>query len=153
MSSAEKRTLEADEIVRGFVEDVWNRGDLDRIENIVHPRYAVSGQVVGAEWGRRNVENDRPAFPNIHVAVTDIVVMENRVAARLILTGTHRAEYRGIAATGRTVTYEEAAFWTIEENKLREGWFVSDALGLRIQLGILPEDIWHNPAAIPPSSS
>lgn len=153
MSCEENQLLEANVIVRSFIEDVWNNGNLDRIDDLVHPRYAVNGKVVGADWVRRNVENHRTAFPDTRVAVADIVVMENRVAVRLILAGTHRAEYRGIAATGRNVTYEEAAFWRIEDNRLKEGWFVSDALGLRIQLGILPEDYWHNPAAVPTSSS
>ncbi len=152
MPYEENQPLEAEIIVRNFVEDVWNQGTLDRIDDLVHPRYTVSGKIVGTEWVRRNAENYRTAFPDVQVTVVDIVVMRNRVAARLLLAGTHLAEHRGIAATGCKVSYEEAAFWHIEDDKLKEGWFIADALGLRIQLGILPEDYWHNPEIAPTAS-
>jgi predicted ester cyclase len=60
------------------------------------------------------------------------------VAVRLMLHGTHRGEFRGIAPTGRRVTMQEMVFWRIVDGRLHTIWVQADALGLREQLRAIP---------------
>jgi predicted ester cyclase len=61
------------------------------------------------------------------------------------IAGTHQGVFGGIDPTGRSVRILEAGFFTVEGEHVVEADFVSDGLGLRIQLGVLPEDFWTNP--------
>ena len=44
----------------------------------------------------------RRAFPDLQAHIEDIVAAEDKVAVRLRFRGTHRGEFLGIPATGRT---------------------------------------------------
>jgi predicted ester cyclase len=45
----------------------------------------------------------RAAFPDLCVTVEDVMAEDDRVAARVVMRGTHRGEFRGIAPTGKRV--------------------------------------------------
>jgi hypothetical protein len=42
------------------------------------------------------------AFPDLHVTVEDLIEEGDKVAGRNTLTGTHRGEYMGLPATGKS---------------------------------------------------
>ena len=46
---------------------------------------------------------------------------------------------------GGIATMLEAGFFTVDGEQVGAADWVSDSLGLRIQLGVLPEDFWTNP--------
>lgn len=45
----------------------------------------------------------REAFPDLSIAVEDVMVEGDRVAARVTMRGTHRGEFQGIEPTGKRV--------------------------------------------------
>ena len=49
----------------------------------------------------------RRAFPDLHVAVEDLVAEGDRLVSRNVVTGTHQGEYMGLSPTGRSVAYDE----------------------------------------------
>ena len=125
-------------IVRRFLAEVWNAGNLDLADQLVHPDYEVPGVGPGPDAVRRNVRTFRAAFPDLTWTVDDLIAEGDRVAARMTLRGTHLGTFRGIAPTGKQVTMQEMAFWHLLDGKLHAGWFQADMLGLRVQLGALP---------------
>jgi predicted ester cyclase len=73
-------------------------------------------------------------------------VTEGHTVAVLVdFVGTHEGTFGRIEPTGRKIRFREARFFRIEHGLVVEGDFVSDGLGARIQLGVLPEDFWTNP--------
>jgi predicted ester cyclase len=48
----------------------------------------------------------------------------------------HQGDYRGLPATGNTVTYGGAAFFTVLDGQLKEVWLVDDNLSLMQQIGM-----------------
>jgi predicted ester cyclase len=54
------------------------------------------------------------------------------------MTGTHRKELLGIAATGKRCTVEGISIGKFRSGKLLEEWVQWDALGLMRQLGVAP---------------
>ncbi len=133
------------QLVRRFIADVWNTGDADAADDMVHPDYDVPGHGSGPEAVKRNVAAMRAAFPDLEWTVENLVAEGDWVAVRLTLHATHRGEFAGVAPTGRRVTMQEMVFWQVVEGRLRTVWSQADALGLRVQLGALPPSAWHRP--------
>ncbi|MGV4988768.1 ester cyclase [Streptomyces sp. NRAIS4] len=76
------------------------------------------------------------AFPDIHVAVEDVIAEGDKVVARNTVTGTHRGEFRGLPPTGRSVTYGEIFILRFEEGRIAEIWGVVDVFSQMRQLGV-----------------
>lgn len=130
-------------VALSYIDDIWNTGNLANVDRYVHMAYSVEGERVGIDWVRNNVQSFRKAFPDLHVDVEELIENEASVALLLRLGGTHLGEWQGWPPTGKTVSYREAAFWTLSEGKLLSGRFVADTLGLRIQLGVIPATAWR----------
>ncbi|AOR30067.1 ester cyclase [Streptomyces fodineus] len=75
------------------------------------------------------------AFPDIHVAVDDVIAEGNKVVARNTVTGTHRGEFRGLAPTGRSIAYGEIFILRFEGGRIAEIWGVVDVSSQMRQLG------------------
>lgn len=132
-------------IVTRFIDEAWNARLNGAIDELVHPAYRVGEDAFGPDAVRANIAAMVAAFPDLHVTILELIGEGDRVAARVRLEGTHEGDLGGIPATGRHVTYEEMAFWRIEDGMMREGAFIAQALALRIQLGALPATFWHDP--------
>jgi predicted ester cyclase len=70
------------------------------------------------------------------VTILDSVAEGDIVCVRLQETGTHNGEYRGLAPTGRKLSYLVAAFWRLAKSKIAEGWVIYDQLDFLDQLGV-----------------
>jgi steroid delta-isomerase-like uncharacterized protein len=79
------------------------------------------------------------AFPDLHVAVEDVIAEEDKVVCRNTVTGTHQGEYMGLPPTGRFVTYNEIFIFRFAGGRIAETWGVVDVLSQMRQLGLLPE--------------
>lgn len=130
------------ELINRFVGQVWNEGDFSQIDRLVAPDYVVDSALVGREWIVSNVSRFRSSFPDLRVSIETIVCEANQVAAMLRMKGTHLGDWRGFPATGRSVDYREAAFWTVQDGLILTGEFVAESLTMRIQLGMLPSSSW-----------
>jgi steroid delta-isomerase-like uncharacterized protein len=74
------------------------------------------------------------AFPDLEIHVDDLVAADDKVALRLTLSGTHRGEFQGIAATGRAVSYVSHEFYRVRDGLIAEEWICSDTASLFHQL-------------------
>ena len=137
----------AEATVRIFIEEMWGTGNTDLIDEVVREDYRPDGQEGGREFVRRNMRRLRTGFPDMTVRIVHLVADEARGAVAVLfeLTGTHLGVFGGIEPSGRQATMLEAGFFTVETGQVIAAEFVSDGLGLRIQLGVLPEDFWTNP--------
>ena len=96
------------------------------------------GGIHGVEAFKRFVLKLRAGFPDLQTTIDDLVAEGTIVAARISLRGTHRAEYRGIPATGRTIAQTELIMARIVDGRVQAVWQVIDALGVMQQLGLAP---------------
>ena len=88
------------------------------------------------EVGRQVVDDEIKAFPDLHVAIEDIIAEVDKVCVRLQETATHRCEYHGLAPTGNKLSYTVIAIWRVVEDKIVEGWIVYDQMDFLKQLGV-----------------
>lgn len=137
MASAET-TEENKQIVRRFVKDVVNGGNLDRIdeyvgENVVD--HTPFGETKGREAFRETTEALHNAFPDIEVIPEEIISEGDTVSVRMTQRGTHDGEFLGVAPTGNSFEIKAMAFAHLEGGEVVERWVQPDLLGLMQQLG------------------
>jgi steroid delta-isomerase-like uncharacterized protein len=124
------------------VEALFNRGELDRVEEFVTPDFvnheAWPGEDPGYEGFRLRLRRLREAIPDIHMEVEDLVAEGDTVAYRATLSGTHRGELLGIAPTGRSFRVHHMHWLRLRDGKASEHWAVRDDLGMLQQLGVIP---------------
>ena len=86
------------------VEVLFNRGELDRVEEFVTEDFvnheAWPGEDPGYEGFRLRLRRLHEAIPDIHLEVEDVIAEGDTVAYRATLSGTHRGELMGMAPTG-----------------------------------------------------
>lgn len=126
--------------------DATGSRDLERISRVVDevfdpdavfhtpaPTDATAPEAVKGAWARL-----LSALPDIEVTVEDVIAEGDKVVLRNTVTGTHQGEYHGMAATGRTITYDEIFILRFREGKVVEAWAVVDLYSQLRQLGALP---------------
>jgi len=79
------------------------------------------------------------AFPDLRMDVQDVIASGDKAVARLQVFGTHRGEFMGIPATGKSATVNLIDITRFSDDGLaREHWGVVDQLALMQQLGVIP---------------
>jgi predicted ester cyclase len=119
-----------------------NRGDLDGYLSIYAPGAVVHGlpdHVTPDAQGHREVLADiRRSLPDFRAQVEAVVAEGDLLAARITYSGTHLGTMRGVAPTGRVLSWEAMTFRRYDdESRVVERWIVGDNLGLLHQLGLI----------------
>jgi steroid delta-isomerase-like uncharacterized protein len=134
------------DIVRGFIEEVLNRGRIDDAgdyfwEDMVE-QVPLPGQGPGLAGLKQVLRGMLAAFPDMHWKVEEQLADGDRVMTRFEWTGTHRAEFLGVAATGRPVKVWGVVIDRLERGKIKDTRILMDGLGLMMQLGVFatPKD-------------
>jgi steroid delta-isomerase-like uncharacterized protein len=127
---------------RERVEVLFNRGELDRVEEFVTEDFvnheAWPGEDPGYEGFRLRLRRLRDALPDIHMEVHEVVAGGDLVAYRATLTGTHRGELLGMEPTGRSFSVQHMHMLRMRDGRSSEHWATRDDLGMLQQLGIIP---------------
>ncbi len=125
-------------LVRRFYDELWNRADEAVAREILDPDFAFRGslgpQRRGPDGFIEYLRAVRVALEGFVCIVDDLIVEENRAAARMTFRGTHRGSLFGAAPTGRTITWSGAAFFTIRSGHIAELWVLGDVDAVRQQL-------------------
>ena len=122
--------------------EAFNQKNLAVVDELIASNYV--GHIAGLEdmRGPEGVKQSSTpfftAFPDIHLAVEDMVGEGDKVVTRYTVTGTHQGEFLGVAPTGKQATFTEMSMARIEGGKTVEEWEVWDMLGLMQQLGAIP---------------
>jgi steroid delta-isomerase-like uncharacterized protein len=136
-------SMENKAIVRRLYEEVWNKRRVELVDELMSPSHAMhdshlpdSG--VGPEAYKRNVARFVTGFPDLHLAVEDMVAENDKVAVAWTISGTHKGEFRGVSPTGKKVSLEGITINHIANGKIMDSYVSADYLGLMQQLGVAP---------------
>jgi steroid delta-isomerase-like uncharacterized protein len=129
-------------IVRRFVDEVINQGKMGSAEEFVWEdvveQVPLPGQGPGLEGLKDVLRGMRSAFPDIDFSIKEQVCEGDKVVSRFEWTGTHKAEFIGVPATGRQVRVWGVVIDRLEAGRIKDTRILMDALGLMMQLGALP---------------
>lgn len=130
------------DIVRGFIEEVLNKGNIEESgrffwEDMVE-QVPLPGQGPGLAGLKDILRGMRAAFPNMHWTVEEQITDGDKVVTRFEWTGTHRGAFLGVPATGRSVKVWGIVIDRFEGGKIKDTRIIMDSLGLMMQLGVFP---------------
>lgn len=130
MSAEENKAL-----IRQFNEEAWNGHDVEARARYLGPNFAINGRVVDPVRSTQRFSSLFVAFPDFHRMKEDTIAEGDKVVARYTVTGTHQAEFMGVPATGKKVSFSWITIYRIADGKVAEEWLLFDQLGLLQQLG------------------
>ncbi len=79
------------------------------------------------------------AFPDLRFTAEDVLPSGDKVVARVKVTGTHKGEFMGMPATGKSIDVGAIDIVRFGDDGLgHEHWGVFDALTMMQQLGVAP---------------
>jgi steroid delta-isomerase-like uncharacterized protein len=125
--------------------DASNTGDWElmsrTIGEVFQPdvilRSPLPMQTTGAQAIKEVFASLHRAFPDLHIAVEDLIEEGDRVVARQTVTGTNLGEYMGMPPTGKSVIYNEIFIFRFADGRIAETWGVVDVLSQMKQLGVI----------------
>jgi steroid delta-isomerase-like uncharacterized protein len=124
-----------------LIESGFNSDDLDRLDAVLHPDLVVHAPIpagTGREDFKETLAAIRRGFPDGHITIEDLAVEPDRVFRRWTFQGTHRGDFIGIPATGRTVRMSGVDVERFQGGVIVEHWSFWDRLQLLEQLGVAP---------------
>lgn len=77
-------------------------------------------------------------FPDLRLAIEDVVADGDMLAARVSFHGTHTGEFQGIPPTNREVAFSSIELNRFEDGRVAEHWVEINILGVLQQLGVAP---------------
>ena len=92
-------------LVSKFIEETLNKGNVDAAEEYVADSVVelvpFPGQGPGLAGLKDVLRGMRKAFPDMHWTIKEQIAEADKVLTRFTWTGTHKAEFLGVHATGR----------------------------------------------------
>lgn len=129
-------------LMRRFYEELWSKGNLEAIRELVTEDFvdhqAPAGQASGREELGGLVVMWRTGFPDMRETVEDLISEGDKVVGRFLMRGTHRGEFMGVAPTGRSVTMSGIDVVRVADGKISEFWYAEQMLELMQQLDAAP---------------
>jgi len=124
--------------------DLINAGDIDGFGELLAEDFVEHEEMPGLGPGKEGVKQlfhmYRAAFPDLRMEPQDVLVSGDNAVARVRATGTHRGEFLGLAATGKSVDVQLIDITRFGDDGLaREHWGVFDSLAMMQQLGAIPQ--------------
>jgi len=118
-------------LVRHFLEEVYNRGNLDKADELLAPEYVdhtvPPGKYAGREGLKRSVAKQRASSSDLHITIEEQIAEGDKVVTWVIGSGTHdRESFMGLAPTGARMTMKHIFISRVLDSRIVEQWGVSD---------------------------
>lgn len=144
-----KRNKEA---IRKLYEDILNPRQLHLLNGMIADEYTGVRGEKGLAGFSETVGSLIASFPDIQWRVEDLVAEEEKVVVRWSWKGTHKNQFRGMAASNAQVSDNAIAIYQFKDEKIIQAWIQSDRLGFLTQIGIIPPQLLPSPQPPIPSS-
>jgi steroid delta-isomerase-like uncharacterized protein len=125
-------------LVKKFIADIWNRGEIDLIPEVCSPNLRFNGNTgfdrIGHDGLARMVATIRDALDEYHCEIHSMVVENNKAFCRLRFTGKHTGPLLGYPPTGKVVAWMGATEFTCQNGRILKVWELGDVKSLEEQL-------------------
>ena len=131
---------ENQELYRRVTQDVFSKGDLNVIDELVSSDFQEHEPAPGIRPGRDGVKDIvgmmRTAFPDLSVRIDDTFGVGDQLCARATFMGTNTGSFMGNPPTGKSVAWEAIDVIRSKAGRITEHWGQMDMIGLLTQLGL-----------------
>jgi len=129
------------ELFRRVTLGAFADGDMNVIDDNLTDDFQEHEAVPGARPGREGVKDIatmmRTAFPDLRITIDDAFGVGDQVCARSTWTGTNSGSFMGMAATGKSATWEAIDIIHVRGGRIDQHWGQLDIMGMFTQLGLM----------------
>ena len=116
-------------VVERCFTDIWNDGNLDAVNELIHPNIVRHHE--------RNQDEDLHGLEEFRLTIEQLFGEADRVMAYVRGKATHNGEFMGVPATGSAIEWTATALVRVADGKIAECWVIADTLGILQQLGVI----------------
>jgi steroid delta-isomerase-like uncharacterized protein len=135
-------SLEQNKAVVLRFHEAFDQGDLDAMIQTFDPKaiahFPGTTEPLNTQSFKQLSAAYLAAFPKGRSTVETAIVEGELVAVRGTYRGTHKAEFMGIPATGKSFEMAWMSLSRVVGGKIVEHWANLDSLGMMQQLGVVP---------------
>ena len=133
------------ELVMQLLEQVWSKGNLKLVNNIIADEYTIyndaldplEGKVLDHRAFMNRVIASRQAFPDLHFDIKQIyTTTDGRVVVSWFMQGTNDGDIPGLSATHKKINVPGMTVYYFNGDRISGHWQVFDHLVMFNQLGI-----------------
>ena len=126
------------QLVRQFYERIWDAHDNAAIPEILHEDFSFRGSLGQELRGHAGfasyVDMVHAGLDEYRCVIQELVEESDKVFAKMLFTGIHRATLMGYPPTNKRVSWHGAALFTILGERISEVWVLGDLKSLEAQL-------------------
>jgi predicted ester cyclase len=118
-------------LLKTIIQDFW-----DTVSGKAKTRELIA-PYVSEEAMFQHVEVFEKGFPLYRLKAEDIIEEKDRVVVRARFIGTHKGDFNGIPATGKSVDLPFIIIYRMEGGRIAEHWLETNNLALLTQIGVI----------------
>ena len=140
--TSQQTQAEANKAIIRRYRQAHDQNDMAALDEIVATDLNAHNQLPnvppGREGGKMVHQGSLAAFPDGRTTTDDLIAEGDKVVERFTFIGTHKGPFMGIPASGKQVRVTGMSIFRIANGQIVEHWGENDAMGVLMQLGVLP---------------
>lgn len=133
-------------IVRSYIEEVWNKGNVQIADQLIHQNlvnHLAPTVAPGPDGIKQSFTAFRTAFPDLETKILHLIAEGDIVVVHWVSRGTLKGatDVKGVGRinpTNKNATWSGTNIYRIADKKIAEIWANVDALQQAYQLGFIP---------------
>ncbi len=129
------------ELVRRFINEAINTGNIEIINDFVAPNYTEIHEgtkyPIGIEGAKEHIIGIRQTYPDLHLTIDNQIAEGEWVATCITARGTHKGVWLNIKPTGKILTYTGVNVDRVVNGRIVEHGGAANLLGPLIDAGAL----------------
>ena len=130
-------------LTQRFIDEVFNQGNLATLDELVDDGFVEHEEFPGISADKAGLKTFvttlRDAFPDLRFEIVAMVADGDEVWIQNISRGTHKGEWMGIPATGKSIEVQAIDRVRVRDGRMVEHWGVTDVMTMMQQLGVVPD--------------
>ena len=140
-------TTETQKMIERIPLEVLNNNKFELIDQLYSTNYVEHTPQPGVAPTREGFMQFaiglKKAFPDLRYTIEDSIESGDKIVHRLTASGTMKADFAGMPATGKHATWTEIHIGRVVNGRLTEHWGLIDQLAMLVKLGVI-----HSPARV-----
>lgn len=136
-------SIEENKSIVRLYQEIYNSNDVDRLPEVVSKDLLTPNIMPGIPRGLEGAKAAHrimlAGFPDYQTIIEDIIAENDKVAARITMSGTHQGMFIGVPPTSKHISFTGIYIVRIADGKIVEHWGEEDSVSLLTQLGVMPK--------------
>jgi predicted ester cyclase len=128
-------------LIRRYIEEVINTGNVDKIDQFISPDYVevYEGKrfPLGTKGAKEHILGVRQTYPDLSLTVEQQIAEGEWVATSITARGTHRGLWLGIKPTGKVLTFSGVNINRVVDGRIVEHGGAANMLEPLLEAGAI----------------